>query len=160
MPLWKYGFSSATVVGDSARCAGYLAKYITKDLCIALPNKHRYWNSYNLYTSKSKVFYIAPDTIDKFLLKYASAVNYTKVVNIDDINNRVTYYEFSNDTDFSELTFNSAFVEEFEFSDEVNRIEKEGFKRAEEKWNAIYKDMASCGFRPDFINRGRKIFSD
>ncbi len=45
MPGWKFGYSTAKIIGqskeDSKNTAGYLAKYITKETITDL-NKHRY----------------------------------------------------------------------------------------------------------------------
>lgn len=44
---WKYGFSTATAVGDTEKVSSYISKYITKTLCESTPGKQRYWVSNN-----------------------------------------------------------------------------------------------------------------
>lgn len=44
---WKYGFSTATAVGDTEKVSSYISKYITKTLCESTPGKQRYWVSKN-----------------------------------------------------------------------------------------------------------------
>ena len=41
LPLWKYGFSTATIIRDSSKASSYITKYITKDLSHILQNQHR-----------------------------------------------------------------------------------------------------------------------
>lgn len=44
---YKWGFTTATKVGDSSKASGYLCKYISKDLCAVTAGKKRYWASRN-----------------------------------------------------------------------------------------------------------------
>lgn len=45
---WKYGFSTATKIDDSAKASSYILKYITKDLCENSLGKKRYYHSRNI----------------------------------------------------------------------------------------------------------------
>lgn len=45
IPLWKYGFSTATIIRDSSKASSYITKYITKDLSHILQNQHRIWQA-------------------------------------------------------------------------------------------------------------------
>ena len=45
---YKWGFTTATKVGDSAKASSYLCKYVTKDLCAVTAGKKRYWASKNV----------------------------------------------------------------------------------------------------------------
>lgn len=45
---YKWGFTTATKVGDSAKASSYLCKYVTKDLCAVTAGKKRYWSSKNV----------------------------------------------------------------------------------------------------------------
>lgn len=49
LPDYRYGFSTAIKVYESgAKLAGYLSKYISKDLAQHTKNRKRYWSSRNL----------------------------------------------------------------------------------------------------------------
>lgn len=45
---WKYGFSTATKIDDSAKASSYILKYITKELCENSLGKKRYYHSRNI----------------------------------------------------------------------------------------------------------------
>ncbi len=49
---WKYGFSTATRVVDSARASSYICKYISKELCEITSGRQRYWVSNNVERAK------------------------------------------------------------------------------------------------------------
>lgn len=44
---YKWGFTTATKVGDSSKASAYLCKYVTKSLCDVTKGRHRYWVSSN-----------------------------------------------------------------------------------------------------------------
>lgn len=44
---WKFGFSTATKVQDTARVSSYIAKYVTKSLVEETRGLHRFWASKN-----------------------------------------------------------------------------------------------------------------
>ena len=48
LPLWKWGFSTATKIESNERVTNYLGKYITKDLMNRLKYKKRYYCSQNV----------------------------------------------------------------------------------------------------------------
>lgn len=45
---YKYGFTTATLVGSNEGVTKYITKYITKDLVVNTPGKKRYWSSRNI----------------------------------------------------------------------------------------------------------------
>ena len=49
---WRYGFSTASPVQDTARVASYICKYITKDFCAQSKGKRRYWASLNCHRAE------------------------------------------------------------------------------------------------------------
>lgn len=104
---YKWGFTTATKVGDSAKASSYLCKYVTKDLCAVTAGKKRYWSSKNVkrpeiieldimesYLERIKQFLIG----DAYHLREIHTA-YTNVVYIDlpiyttntDFSNRLTY---------------------------------------------------------------------
>lgn len=63
LPLWRYGFSTATKVRDSAKASSYITKYITKDLASILQNKHRFFASQNIDHPKERVYNVDYDEL-------------------------------------------------------------------------------------------------
>lgn len=45
---YKFGFTTATRIGDTHKASSYLCKYITKELCAVSMGKKRYWASKNV----------------------------------------------------------------------------------------------------------------
>lgn len=50
--LWKFGFTSFTIVRDSSKCASYISSYITKDFVAVSPGRKRYLRSRTLKKKK------------------------------------------------------------------------------------------------------------
>lgn len=48
LPVWKYGFSTASKIKDSARASSYITKYMTKETVQVTKGKHRYFASRNI----------------------------------------------------------------------------------------------------------------
>lgn len=58
---FKLGFNTLTRIGDPAKAATYISKYISKDICYLLPGKH-YWHSRGLQkVEEKKMLYIDAD---------------------------------------------------------------------------------------------------
>lgn len=51
---YGYGFTTATKVKDTLKAAGYIGKYITKELCAVSKFRKRYWASRNLMIGEVK----------------------------------------------------------------------------------------------------------
>lgn len=77
---YKLGFTTATIIRDQSRVAGYVSKYITKDLCAVTDSKKRYWASRNLDSAPDEYYMISgqlrvslPDLVEsKFCRRYES----------------------------------------------------------------------------------------
>lgn len=109
IPLWKYGFSTATVIRDPSRASSYITKYVTKDLCRVLPNQHRYLASQNVDKPIERVFNIAYEDLTRIYRKYLGQIAYMSKVKIPDAGQEIIYMELSKEkgntmpcnTDFS-----------------------------------------------------------
>ena len=95
IPLWKYGFSTATVIRDPSRASSYITKYVTKDLCRVLPNKHRYLASQNVDKPIERVFNIAYEDLTRIYRKYLGQIAYMSKVKIPDAGQEIIYMELS-----------------------------------------------------------------
>ena len=95
IPLWKYGFSTATVIRDPSRASSYITKYVTKDLCRVLPNQHRYLASQNVDKPIERVFNIAYEDLTRIYRKYLGQIAYMSKVKIPDAGQEIIYMELS-----------------------------------------------------------------
>lgn len=95
IPLWKYGFSTATVIRDPSRAGSYITKYVTKDLCRVLPNQHRYLASQNVDKPIERVFNIAYEDLTRIYRKYLGQIAYMSKVKIPDAGQEIIYMELS-----------------------------------------------------------------
>lgn len=95
IPLWKYGFSTATVIRDPSRASSYITKYVTKDLCRVLPNQHRYLASQNVDKPIERVFNIAYEDLTRIYRKYLGQITYMSKVKIPDAGQEIIYMELS-----------------------------------------------------------------
>lgn len=64
---WKFGFSTATRVQDTARVSSYIAKYVTKTLIDETKGKHRFWASKNCLRAEVKRFLLEGSDRDEYL---------------------------------------------------------------------------------------------
>ena len=152
MPLWKFGWSTATVVEDSAKVSGYMCKYITKDLCNTIKGKRRFWASLNLNKPSSRFSLVDYGFLNEFLNVYEKEVLYQKSVSVEDCGLTVKYYEFSKDIDLSFFEDYTPYKSNIE-----NQIYK---KQQEESKNDYLNSLYSHGFKIDTLDTGRKIFND
>ena len=91
IPQWSYGFTTATLVEDTARASSYITKYVTKESEQYLKNKHRYYTNRNtLRTLPEKL--VVDDTVD-FIKTYADDITFMKDVTIKPANRKCTYLE-------------------------------------------------------------------
>lgn len=88
LPSWRWGFTTATLVGDTARASGYICKYVTKDTERYLYGKRRYFSNAKKTEGEKLV-------IDKyeFLEMYADDISYMKDFYIDAAHQHITYIE-------------------------------------------------------------------
>lgn len=86
---WKLGFSTATQVQSSVKCASYITKYITKDLEIECKGKRRFYSSNNLEKCKETTYNIPYEDIDNIISGYD--VQYSKTQCIPVANQKVKY---------------------------------------------------------------------
>lgn len=94
IPLWKYGFSTATIIRDSSKASSYITKYITKDLSHILQNQHRYLASQNIDKPLERVFNIDYDELTRIYSKYLSHITYMSDVKIPGAGQEIIYMEF------------------------------------------------------------------
>lgn len=95
LPLWKYGFSTATKVRDSSHASSYITKYITKDVSSILANQHRYLASQNAERPIEKVYHIDYDVLQYAMEKHLKQVDYISNVKMPFANQQITYMEFN-----------------------------------------------------------------
>lgn len=93
IPLWKYGFSTATIIRDSSKASSYITKYITKDLSHILQNQHRYLASQNIDQPLERVFNIDYDELTRIYSKYLSHITYMSDVKIPGAGQEIIYME-------------------------------------------------------------------
>lgn len=89
LPLWRWGFSTATKIESNERVTNYLGKYITKDLMNRLKNKKRYYCSQNVNFSPVYEENINRDD----LYDYFEADKIKSLKTIGTGFNRITYIE-------------------------------------------------------------------
>lgn len=97
LPLWKYGWSHATIIRDSARASSYITKYVTKELTVILKNKHRYFASHNINKPHEQYFNIHWNTLEEIMLKHMPDVDYVKTVKVKAAHQEIHYLEFNHD---------------------------------------------------------------
>lgn len=74
---WRYGFSTVTEVEDTEKAAGYLLKYIGKDLGVSMDFKKRYWASRNCNRPKKRFVDMVCDFTVNVLSLFDSMVERT-----------------------------------------------------------------------------------
>lgn len=87
---WKYGFSTATPIKDTARASAYITKYITKECIQHTKHKKRYYCSRNI--KRPAVSYHNNELpLEKVISLYNP--DYVKTINMPHAYNRVTHME-------------------------------------------------------------------
>lgn len=98
---YRFGFTTATRVGDSAKACGYLVKYLTKELSCSTPGKKRYWCSKNVCRPVVKEFNFNDEEFKQILDDNVDYLATAKSVDVYIDNgqrfNHVSYYEMSNE---------------------------------------------------------------
>lgn len=97
LPLWKWGYSTATVVHDPSRVGSYICKYITKELTCSLKNQRRFIYSQNLDLPVERVYNCDYDMLSDLLTRYIDLVDHVKTVKVTEAGQEIIYMEF-NDT--------------------------------------------------------------
>ena len=144
LPLWKYGFSTATKINDSSKASSYITKYITKDISHILQNQHRYLASQNTDRPIEKVYNVDYDELAKIYSKYLSDVSYISDVKVPLANQEVLYMEFSKTAKPSETIINYKLFEPKQKQKEKIDFEKEmqeSKKRLQEDAERIKKTV-------------------
>lgn len=91
IPQWSYGFTTATLVGDTSRASSYITKYVTKESEQYLKNKHRYYTNRNtLRTPPEK---LVVNDITDFIETYADDITFMKDVTVKPAYRKCTYIE-------------------------------------------------------------------
>lgn len=98
IPLWKYGYSTATIVKDTAKASSYITKYITKDVSRVLANQHRYLASQNNDRPVERVFNVDYDTLAKIYSKHLPDVSYISDVEVPHAHQEIIYMEFNRES--------------------------------------------------------------
>lgn len=91
IPQWSYGFTTATLVEDTARASSYITKYVTKESERYLKNKHRYYTNRN--TARTPPEKLVVGNITDFIKTYADDITYMKDVTIKPAYRKCTYLE-------------------------------------------------------------------
>lgn len=144
LPLWKYGFSTATKINDSSKASSYITKYITKDISFILQNQHRYLASQNTDRPIEKVYNVDYDELAKIYSKYLSDVSYITDVRVPLANQEILYMEFNKTVKPSETTINYKLFEPKQEQKEKIDFEKEiqeSKKRLQEDAERIRKTV-------------------
>lgn len=95
LPLWKYGFSTATQVRDSSKSGAYITKYITKDVSMVLKNRHRFVASHNCDTPIEKVYNVDYGFLENIITQNINHVDYITNVHVPDAGQTISYMEFN-----------------------------------------------------------------
>lgn len=94
---WSYGFTTATKVNDNDKVCSYIAKYMSKDNLVNIPNRHRYLCSRGLNRVKPKKL---NTNIDQYLIKAFKnrELTYCTSVKCKNAHRVIKYYKFDKNT--------------------------------------------------------------
>ena len=95
LPLWKWGYSTATAIHDPPRAGSYICKYITKELTHSLKNQRRFIYSQNLDMPVERVYNCDYDILSDIMKRYIGFVDYAKTVKVAEAGQEITYMEFN-----------------------------------------------------------------
>jgi len=99
---YKLGFSTATHIEDMERCAKYICKYITKELCAVTAGKRRYWHTRNLVQAESDTMLMTETERQKLIEQLMKVAGYVTSLKSPDM--ETMYFELPQDV---ELTIES-----------------------------------------------------
>lgn len=128
MPLWKFGWSTATVVQDNNKVAGYICKYITKDLLAVTKNKRRFWSSLNLDRADIRYFNVSYEDLISMFHDYENAIMYAKKVKLEQAGLDISYFEFDQNIPLDELPQKEVYEDEYNHvvsQEELQEMRKE-----------------------------------
>lgn len=95
IPQWTYGFTTATLVGDTSRASSYITKYVTKESEQYLKNKHRYYTNRNTLRAPAEKL-VVQSPMD-FIQTYADDITYIKEVTVKPAHRKCIYLEMPYD---------------------------------------------------------------
>ena len=96
LPGWRYGFSTASYVGDTRKVSAYVCKYITKELAALTQHRKRFWASSNCTRIEDVTESYMLDSQADFFQAYGNDIDHIKSVNLP-IGRKVKYIELSSD---------------------------------------------------------------
>ena len=159
IPLWKYGFSTATIIRDSGKASSYITKYITKDLSHILQNQHRYVASQNIKKPIEQVYNIDFPELERVYSRYLEQINYISDVKIPKAGQEITYMEFNRE--LPDMPLQDVVFKIFEQSTEQAKV-----KNISDRPDKPYKDIKEIKTKGqilttrEYINRLRKLRSE
>lgn len=159
IPLWKYGFSTATIIRDSGKASSYITKYITKDLSHILQNQHRYVASQNIKKPIEQVYNIDFPELERVYSRYLEQINYISDVKVPKAGQEITYMEFNRKP--PDMPLQDVVFKIFEQSTEQAKV-----KNISDRPDKPYKDTKEIKTKgqilttKEYINRLRKLRSE
>ena len=159
IPLWKYGFSTATIIRDSGKASSYITKYITKDLSHILQNQHRYVASQNIKKPIEQVYNIDFPELERVYSRYLEQINYISDVKVPKAGQEITYMEFNRK--LPDMPLQDVVFKIFEQSTEQAKV-----KNISDRPDKPYKDIKEIKTKGqilttrEYINRLRKLRSE
>lgn len=90
---WTYGFTTATKVRDNDRVCSYIAKYISKDNLLQIPNRNRYLASRGLNRVKPKKLNLNINDYQKKIIKNNN-VSYVRTAYCKQAHRKIKYLKF------------------------------------------------------------------
>lgn len=158
IPLWKYGFSTATIIRDSGKASSYITKYITKDLSHILQNQHRYVASQNIKKPIEQVYNIDFPELERVYSRYLEQINYISDVKIPKAGQEITYMEFNRK--LPDMPLQDVVFKIFEQSTEQAKVKN--ISDRPDKPDKDIKEIKTKGqilATKEYINRLRKLRS-
>lgn len=80
VPVYRWGFSTATEINSPEKCCAYICKYITKDLLGHIKFKKRYWRSKNLVLPAVEKDFIEQNQIEPLKRTLNDVAEYHKTL--------------------------------------------------------------------------------
>lgn len=93
---WKFGFSTATAVQDTARVSSYISKYITKTLVQETKGLRRYWASANCKRAEVEEYLVEGEDLKEYIRELYEKMTWKK--RVDNGFYSVDYFEIPKDS--------------------------------------------------------------
>lgn len=93
IPLFEYGFSTATKVKDNNKVSAYITKYITKDLCAMTENRKRYWVSKNISRPLVNDYYMNKEELTNLMDDISEDIKHIKTLDFSEGIQKIKYIE-------------------------------------------------------------------